>query len=88
MGVPTRWESNKFEKKSSYVHFDSNLMFLYILQKFQYKNVHTTPSFFFFHTTGSHSNKAVQLIATHINDTALIMIEKKIKCNVRMVLTM
>ena len=44
--------------------------------------MYTAHSFFSFHTTWSHSNKALQqavpLIATNINNKALIMIKKKI----------
>ena len=47
---------------------------------FHFYNIYTACSFFSFHTFWSHSNKAVQhavpLTATHINDKALIKIEK------------
>ena len=50
---------------------------------FHYKNIYTARSFFSFHTTWSHSNKAVHktvpLICTPQNDKTLIMIKKEIK---------
>ena len=51
---------------------------------FHYQNIYTARSFFSFHTTWSQSYKAVQqavpLIATLVNDKALIMIKIKMQC--------
>ena len=53
---------------------------------FHYENSYTARTFFSFHTTWNHSNKAdqqaVPLIATHINDKPLIM-SKQIKIHCR-----
>ena len=67
------------------VHFNSQYEVFDVLLKFKWyifiiKNINTARSFFFSPQTWLHSNKAVQhavpLIATHMNDKALIMIKK------------
>ena len=80
------WKDTKYFQSSNVLfdlHFDV-VVFLYFtkinnpLVYFHYKNIYTLRSFFSFHTTWIHCNNAVQqavpLIATHINDKALIMI--------------
>ena len=93
MGIPTGWECNTFDKirnlfSAVMYTLINNWCVLYITKIdlvgfFSLLEYLYSALFFSFHTTWSHNNKAVQqvvpLIATHINDKALIIILKKIK---------
>ena len=75
MGVPTRWESNKFKKlqnlfRAVYIDvFDILLKliwYIFIIRIF----IQGILSFLSTQPAWSHSNKVVPLIPTHINDKA------------------